>query len=552
MPNLSFEGPISLNTELTPMLVDSVVKSVRGNLEVDASKLAVEMKGGLFKKTPSMTMTLKAEVDGNEKETFIKTFDLTFHHYKLHGKGRATMDPVAAQVEVTSDTLKLDELEEFVPMMAAYQLKGALNFNSHADYGPNILKANGDLSLKDGSFFMKDLLKAPMNFQVQAGFSENTLNVVRASLSAPDTELQLVGDVKNFLAPQFAFALTGKSFNVDKTIVLPSASAPEKKAFLQLVTPAYAAPAVRQVNPMLEMAKNPIIAKAAGTFNAQVARVTAYGADFDQVMLKSRLQNLVLFVPEANLKTFGGTVKANFESDLKAPSLTYKTAGNVAGISAKEAFKAYFPKFQNTLEGIVAANWNVGGACFPPAIRMRSIKGTAKMVAKDGSLKSVDVQESINSAMKSVPFLKDKKPLQVDDGFRTLTADIRFDNGKIFVDPIDMQPRNKGFIIKGKTVINEDLTQDTYFDVYDPQGILPKELSAGNKPALPLHFTGPLSSPKTDFGYTAKKLAGTAGKNLAKDAIGKFLGGSGSKEGGGKQDALKDAADKLKKKFKLF
>jgi hypothetical protein len=180
------------------------------------------------------------------------------------------------------------------------------------------------------------------------------------------------------------------------------------------------------------------------------------------------------------------------------------------------------------------------------------------VIATDGALKSVDVQSQINSTMQKVPFLKDKKPIEIDDGFKSMTADLTFDNGTIRVDPFDVQPRNKGFVVKGKSSILESLEQESFLDIYDPQGRLPKEFqSKAGKPAIALRLYGPLTAPKTDYDYTIKKLASGAGVNAAKDAAGKLLdkvlGGSNEGgQGGGSGDALKDAADKLKQKFKLF
>jgi uncharacterized protein involved in outer membrane biogenesis len=553
MPNMTFSGPVSLDAQIMPLLFNNEVKSVKGKLNADATKLAIEMKGGTFHKSDKMPLTLRAELDGNERETLIRTFELRFNNYQVHGKGRATAEPVSAQVEINTEPLRLNELQEFVPMVAAYDLKGLAGLNVKVDYSPASLRASGDANVKDGSFFMKDVLKAPMEFQVKAGFTENSFDLVQASLTAPDSDLNVVGTVKNFLAPQFNFSLSGKSFNVDKALVLPAA-APAKTAMFSLISEAVADEKKgSEINPMLALAKNPMFLNAAGTVVAKLNRLTAYNANFDEVNAKVRLQNLVLYVTEASLKTFSGVVRANAEADLKAPALTYKTSGSVAGVSAKDAFAAYFPKYKNTLEGTTDANWNLSGAAYPPAARMRSIKGTAKLAAKDGAIKSVDFQGTINSTIAKVPFLKGKK-VQVDDGFKTMTADLRFDNGNITLDPLDMQPRGKGFVIKGKSVITENLEQDSYLDIFDPQGILPKEFQSPGKPALPLHLTGPITGPKPDYEYTVKRIAGSVGKNVAKDqatkALGKFLGGS-DKPGDAKQDALKRGADQLKKLFKF-
>jgi hypothetical protein len=543
-----FEGPVKIQSELTPVLVDQVVRSVRGDVEMDASGMAVSLPGKM-EKPAGMALTIKSKFDGDEKETLLKQLDVRIHEALLHAKGRIIANPLNVKIDINSDPLKLESLEDFLPLLKDYDLKGNLNFNALVDYTVEKTKISGDLKVTEGGFFYKKVFLTPMQFQLQAGFSENSLNITRAAMAGPDTDLQLVGSVKNFLAPQFSFALSGKSFNVDKTLVLPSAK--EKQAWLQIIPSAYAA---EKGNPLLWMASNQIVAGASGVFAGQIAKVTAYGSQFDQVVVKAQLQNLLVRLTEASVKMFGGSIKSTGDFDLRNPGLKYNSKGNAAGISAKEALKTYFPKFQNTFEGTMQADWNLGGLAYPEAIRLKSVKGKAKIVATDGALKSVDFQSQINSTMQKVPFLKDKKPIEIDDGFKSMSADLSFENGNIKVDPIDVQPRNKGFVVKGKSSILESLEQESFFDIYDPQGRLPKEFqSKSGKPAIALRLYGPLMAPKTDYDYTVKKLASGAGANVAKDAAGKLLDKVlGGEKSGGSGDALKDAADKLKKKFNLF
>jgi hypothetical protein len=550
-PSMTFAGPVSASGELQPILVGTSVKSAKGDVEVDATKLEINMPGK-FKKPASMAFTAKLRVEGNDQETLLRQLELQLHHYRLHGKGRVTLSPMTAKLDFNVDPLRLDQARDFAPMLAEYDLKGILNLSANADITPETIKITGDTKVTEGSFFLKDKLKAPMQFQLQAGFSENHVNITRATLAGPDSELQLVGNVKNFLAPQFSFSVSGKSFNLDKTLVM---SEPAKQALLSILIPeAHAAAPAADLNPMLEMNKNPIVAKAAGLLNAQIGKVIVQGAPLEQVQAKADLRNMNLKLLEASLRTFGGSVKATGNFDLKSPSLSFSTRGSASGVSGKEAFKTYFPKYQNTLEGTIGATWDVNGALYPATQRIRNLKGSAKIAAADGALKSVDFQESINSAMAKIPFLKDKKPLQVDNGFKTLTADINFAGGVIKVEPIESQPKGKGFIVKGKSTIQESLEQETFFDVYDPQGLLPRDIQQPGKPALAMRLYGPVNAPKTDYEYTVKKLATNAGKNTLKNVAGKaldkFLGGE--KAGGGdKKDALKDAADKLRKKFKF-
>ena len=197
------------------------------------------------------------------------------------------------------------------------------------------------------------------------------------------------------------------------------------------------------------------------------------------------------------------------------------------------------------------AEWNVNGALYPETARVRLLKGTAKIKAENGILRTVDVQENINSAMDKVPFLKGKR-VKVDDGFKLLSADIKFNDGIVDVNPILITPKGKGFEIKGKSRIEAAtamLEQESFLDVYDPQGQLPKEISKPGQVAIAIRVHGPLSSPKTDYEYTVKKLAGTAAKGAAKSVLQdlgkKFLGGAEKSDK--PADAVKGLTDKLKK-----
>mgnify|MGYP003351699522 FL=1 len=142
------------------------------------------------------------------------------------------------------------------------------------------------------------------------------------------------------------------------------------------------------------------------------------------------------------------------------------------------------------------------------------------------------------------------KQVKIEEGFKSFTADLKFENGVVRADPFEMQPRGKGVVLKGKTTIQENLNQETFLDVYDPQRILPQELHSGGKPLLPLHITGALSSPQIDYSYTLQRVPSTAGVNVLKDQALKALGVQ-TTPGMSDQEKLKKAAEELKKKFRF-
>ncbi len=547
-PQMSFDGSVKGAAEITPVLVGNAVRSARGTVSIDASALQIEMKNGVFHKSKEMPLTAKLSIDGDEKNLLIKSLEVIFDEFKVYGKGLVQTAPsLDAKFEINTDPLHLDRIQAFVPMVTAYGLKGAATLNVSIETNGVVHHAHGDVKLSDGEFFMASMLKAPMHFSMQAGFTENSLNLMRASLTAPDSEVQLQGNITNFLAPQFSISLNGKSFNVDKALVLPAPGAAPKKSAALFEEEAVAAETpASSVNPMLAMAANPMIAKAAGTVTAQLGRLTVYGTNIDSISIRMQLQNMLLKISQASLKAFGGQADATADFELKSPGMNYKSQGKVAGVSAQEAFATYFPKYKNTLEGKMNANWNVSGQIYPQTQIMHALKGGAKLQLQDGALKSVDFQSSINSIIQKVPMLKDKRPVVVDNGFKEMSAEVKFLNGVTTVDPMQVSPRGKGFEIKGKSRIEENMQQESFFDVYDPQHQLPQELGHGSGAALSMHLTGLITSPQTDYGYTVSRLASNlakgAGKSLLQN-LGKSLlkggGGGGSAPSGGVGDALK-------------
>jgi hypothetical protein len=547
--DLKFQGDVTGNAKLYPVMTDRSLRGAKGQISVDASKLAIEY-GKIFQKASSMPLKLEADLDSTDTEMLIKKLDVNIHDLVLSGKGSVSLQPsLKAKLEVNSSAWNLSKMSDLVPMLKAYGLKGTAQLNLGVNVEGNRNTAQGDLKVSDGEFFMKDMLKEPLKFQAQASFSENSLALSRLSLSGPDSDLQVQGNVMGFTAPKFNFAANGKSFNLDKVMV-PT----QKAAAFTLIQEAFAAEKEGLVNPMAAMMSGPMMSQASGTFNAKLGRLVAQGAEVKNIDVETLLMpGAILNVKKGVLQGFGGTAAMTGAFSLKSPRLDYKTNGKANGISAKDAIVSYFPKFKNTLEGKANADWNVAGNLYPAEARLDSITGTVKINAADGILRTADFKESIQGALSKVPFLKNAKVPDYEEGFKTLRADMKFQNGNITVDPMELVSKGRGFNIKGKSQISRNFEQDSYLDVYDPNGLLPKELNARpGQPAVPLHITGALTGPKTDYGYTVNRLASTVGKDAAKKAISKglekYLGGS---EGGQGGDTAKKLTDQLKKKFKF-
>lgn len=555
-PEMKLDGLVTAKANVTPIMSGGAVSSASGDLFVDATKLAFALSKGTVQKTAKMPMTLALDFDGTENDLRIKKAEAKFHEIVVNLKGVVTMKPEqAVKVDVQSSDIPLASLADIVPMLKEYELGGTARLLANADGPVAKIAAKGEFNVKGGKANYPALLKGPVNFEMKSSFTENTFDLAGLAVTGPGSDMALKGTVKNFAAPQFNFALNGKQIDVDKLVKMGE----KKTAALPLpalIETAHAAPPAAGVNPMLAMAKNPMLTGMAGVFTVDLDKLLASGATIHDIKARATLKNLVVNLESASLKTFEGLVNAKANADLKTAGLNYSTSGSVKGLSAQNALASFFPKFKNTLEGKVNANWNLRGAAFPETVRMRSLDGTVNVSAENGNLRSIDIQESLAGVMEKVPFLKGKSPPKFDEGFQVMRADLKFAGGVIDANPIEIIGKGRSLTIKGKSKIQENLEQDTYVDVYDPHQLLPKEISNGKDVAVALHITGPISSPQTDYGYTVSRLAKAAIKNEGQKAIQKglqkILGGNGGGQQTGEAPKGGDAVKDALKKFKIF
>lgn len=541
---LAFEGPLSIAGKLAPSLEGNQVKRVRGAMELRADDLSLSGPG--FKKEKGKKFQVKMEFDGDQKQAVIKQLELRFHEMVVHGKGMVDVDPLTLKMDFNSEPFRMGSLQDLVPALAPFKLAGNARFNVVAEMRNQTPKLNGDVKITEGSFAYPERLKAPMGYQLQAGFSESQVTLTRLTLTGQEFDGQVTGFLRNFLTPQFSLNIVGKSWNLDQMIRFPSTA----QANFSFVQEAFADNS-QEKNPMLALAKNPIAAAASGNIHLQVANLISSGTKLEKLQAKGELKQMVFQLTEASFTTFRGKVNTKGVFQLKSPTLGYTSMGTVEGLDTKAAFSQFFPKYAGTIEGAMNANWNVAGNAYPPALRMRTLTGKARLAASNGALKSVSFQDSIDSLFQKVPFLKGKKPVAIDEGFKSLVADVDFQGGVVKVNPLEIEPKGKGFRVKGRSTIQESMDQESFLDLYDPQGILPKEFQKAGKPAVGLKFTGNLLSPKLDAEYAVKTMVASAGANVVKDAAAKAIEkvfGAPKEEGG---NPLKDAAEKLKKKFKF-
>ncbi len=560
--DMQVEGPVIAHAKITPDMSDAGDFSASGTAEVDASEMSFSLSKGMVKKSAKTTLTVSADFSGSQKEADLKKISLHFDKIGVDANGKIILQPkMITKMNVQTSGVDLASLEKFVPMLHEYALAGTARFQVKTDGPMEALTYSGQLEVSGGKAAYPAMLKAPISFGLQTKFSEKSLNLESVTVNGPSTDVLLKGSVENFKAPKFGFKLISKEINVDALMkssdakktaeyfipsLIPQAEAAPGHGKDKKKAPAHnakgasvkathaesdPAPAGNTGNPMLSLAKNPILENAAGTFNIAIGKVIAKGGTITDINANISLKNLALAVENASLKTCEGAVNAKFDANLKSPGLDFATSGTMKGLSAKAALTSYVPKFQNSLEGKLGANWNLKGRVYPQSAMMKALGGTMNLTAENGKLSTIDLKESIQGVMAKLPLLKGVSPPNIDQNFKSMRADMKFANGVITANPVEVVGTEKGVNLKGKSTIQEDLTQDTYVDVYDPNRLLPKEISNGKDVAMALHITGSVKNPQTDYGYTVGKLAKNVVKNQGADLINKALGNAGGDKG---------------------
>lgn len=571
-------GRLEAKANITPILAGGAIRSAKGSININASDLAID--AGAFKKGSGIPITLEASFNGSENDFQLTNLQAAFHTIRLEGKGQFIHKP-KMQYKFsfkTPNTFNLDSMADLVAMLSEYKLQGKTSVSAEIEGDSTTPKIKGYAKVSDGSVSYDALLKQPIGFEANVGFRENLLQLDATKLSAKEFDVSITrGQVIDFAKPRIRLYLDSKVMNLDELIDQEKLNASKKTASrsgtsqpvvqlvqeavqgaLAIIPNAVAAEKAKKpvlVNPLYAMNSNPMIASMTGDFRVNIKKFLYSKAPIENIAVKADIADKKLNVSSASLETFGGKVAAKATANFLSKRLEFFSTGSVNGINAQEATKIYVPSYQNILEGKLDADWNIQGAAYPDSQLAKSLTGSIDLKAKEGRLRTIDFKETIGNAMSKVPFLKGKSAPEIDERFRLFRSDIKLKSGVVRVDPIEFRGAGKKSIdFNGNATIQESLDHESFLDVIDPNGVLPKEISQGSgKPSLRLHLQGPLTKPKPDYGYTAKYLAKAALNNnkdkLLKKGLNKVLGGD-SKGGEGKKpvDQIKD---KIKNKFKL-
>lgn len=574
---MNMDGEIEMHGQIKPNIAGGAFENAVGQFEIDATKLSLSMNQGMVEKSAKTPAQIKMDFVASPKDLQIKSLDILFAEISASISGSVVLQPeMSVNLDIHSTQLNLATLEQIVPMLKEYELAGAGALKIAVKGPTSQLDIHGGLQVKGGKASYPKMLKGPIAYDLDTVFTENTFDVSRLTATAPGSNFNVKMAVKNFVAPVVSFSLTSQELDIDKLLKSdPAPTAAKKSAsywmnpFIETAEaapkhgtknsskqpakhapakePAAASPvAASGANPFLPLAKNPMMAQASVAGTATIAKLVAKGSTISDVVVKMTLKNLILNIESASLKAFDGKMNAKFDANLKSAGLSFNTSGTVQGLMLKNAITHFVPSFQNTLEGTGNANWVLSGVAFPTANALQNLNGHFNLGAENGQLHTIDIQKSISGALDKVPFLKGKTVSGLDQGFHHMKAEIKFSEGVIDANPLEVIGNEKGLNIKGRSrILASNMTQDTFVDVFDPHMLLPKEISNGKDAALSLHITGPVSAPQTDYGYTVERLAKVVVKNQGKELINKglqgIIGGAAKGGSGGGGDPTKDA-----------
>lgn len=296
------------------------------------------------------------------------------------------------------------------------------------------------------------------------------------------------------------------------------------------------------------------------------AEATLRDAELRDLATTVRWQEPTATIESFTAKAFGGALSGTGTLDLTdraAPA--FAVAGTATGLVLAQLATLRGDGLPERVEGTLDASLDVRGVAGPPKVFRRSLVGTARLDARDGAVKDVNLLDGVVDGLGDLPVVGDllgkrvreKRPALLSAGntrFDRLTATARIADGAARTNDLllltpDYTVTMAGTIglagavdANGTLTTGKGLTADILASLKEARFIT----NADGLIAVPFHVSGRLPDVKVqpDPSLLVKALQG----GLLQHGIEQLLGGGGKKdEKGKKKDGLGRDAEKLLK-----
>jgi AsmA protein len=462
----------------------------------------------------------------------------------LRGQGTAQSQRLELKVDLTPVRLEVPhQLAKaagapltFSARVDAAKGGGRIGLDADLDLAGADLRPGGTLAKKPG-----DPLAVKLTAEVErsgkglkVALSRLAVNLLGDALAGKG-ELALSGEGKQ-RTTRFDAELAGERLDLDRLLL--AGPAEQKPVPKEATKPAQAG------NPFAGLS---------GEARLRLGLLRMKKVEAREVRLRVKVQEDAVSLEEAKLQAFGGSVDASgTAAKLAHPEEPFKVAARLKGISA-EAAQALFTE-KKVISGALDADLQLTGAGTSRAAIEKSLNGKLEGVLRDGAFHGKDLVAGVAGPLAGkLPFAKKVTEggstslgkelpfsLKIADGMARLEKPLSFETGQ------------------GKVELGGGARLDGTLEMPATVALAPDviaKLSGGKvKPDAQVPFTfrlvGPASSPRLE-GLSVDAAAKSLAAQAATGALGKLLGGGGSKDEAGKADAGKaDPAKKLEEAAK--
>jgi hypothetical protein len=318
----------------------------------------------------------------------IKKADVKVQNISVYLKGNVknlTTSPYL-DVAVSVPRVKAAHLQQAIAPftdMIGIGVAGALKADLNIKGKPkelSTMKANGNVNFEKIGVKYQDT-NAMLDGSVD--LKENLMNI-NLKTTVGENSATLRGSVKNLFKDQdININIYSKSLNIDKLIPRAQekgepASKPGKTAPEQ--APKEAAPLDLKLTARGEIKVDSALYK---------------GLNMSNLHMKYDFRNNRLNVTKLTGKAIRGSFDLKSAVDLSRRGYSYNLSGAVDSLYAEEIINAFFPKYKDTIYGIVSTNLKFSGKGTLPESIKRNLGGNADFTIKDGKITNIPILSNL-------------------------------------------------------------------------------------------------------------------------------------------------------------
>ena len=549
--SLTVVGPVRMSGSASPKLQNSQFEEATAELQFTLDDLVIEMPG-TFKKSKGIGANGMASLRVTPKMAEISNLTVNLHNAKLTGKGQVT--GIGGEMEhslsLNSNKVDLSAWDSLVAAVKQMEVQGTATLgltSSGALTDPRYeLNANAEKVS-----FKTPMVKTRPEIQASLKVIPDEVESLKASMTAPGTQVNLAGSLKSFTAPRFQFAVTSPGMDLDQWVEFPKkeAAAPKEDAPPATTNNSGTAASgnaksdTADYDAMLDpLRKNDIARAARGVVTVSIQNLKAKNVTLTPIDAKLTLSQLSLAVEKMQMGVFGGRVGATAQMALLPKAPTYQFNSSVTALDFKKAIASQFSMFENTVTGKGNFEIKGDGRSFNPDAAMANLNANGSLRVEGGKFATIDVatvaakvvNEAIDKVAAKIPSLANKKvnPGNTESEYEYIGGTFAIQKGVFSAPNFAAKAKpNQGLDLEGATSVNlinknlqaswliidrYNMTKAKDLSVSQSGVVVNQILMKDGVLKFPIKVGGTLSSPAIDYGAAPTYLAEAALANVGK------------------------------------